>query len=100
MSPIQLRGSDTVVRNEGLLAAEVDGELVAMSVENGVVYGLNAVGARVWALIEEPRTIDSLCAQLMGEFEVDAEVCARDVTELLAQLYQEKLITVRNPPGH
>lgn len=89
-----LTGADVVVRNSGLLSTEVDGELVAMSVENGVCYGLNAVGTRIWALIAEPRSIDSLCAQLLQEFAVDAETCRTEVATLIESLRAESLVSV------
>ena len=90
-----LTGDAIVVRNEGLLTTEVDGELIAMSVEQGACYGLNGVGTRIWALIAEPRSIDSLCEQLLGEFEVEPDRCRREVVELLGELRADGLVTVR-----
>ncbi|MES2033623.1 MAG: PqqD family peptide modification chaperone [Pseudomonadota bacterium] len=90
----RLTGADIVVRNEGLLSTEVDGELVAMSIENGACYGLNAVGTRIWALIAEPRSIDSLCAQLLTEFKVDAETCRSEVMDLIESLRAEAMVTL------
>ena len=92
---IRLEGDTVVVRNEGLLTAEVDGELIAMSVEQGVCYGLNGIGTRIWALIDEPQSVDNLCRQLLGEFDVEEHRCRREVTELLEQLRGEGLVTVR-----
>jgi hypothetical protein len=87
-------GSTTIVRNDGLLSTEVDGELLAMSVERGSCYGLNGVGTRIWALIEKPRSIDSLCAQLVSEYEVDEAQCRREVIDLIAELRDERLVTL------
>lgn len=89
-----LSGDAMVVRNPGLLTTEVDGELMAMSVESGTCYGLNGVGTRIWELIVEPRSIDSLCAQLLGEFDVEEERCRREVAELVEELRAEGLVTV------
>jgi len=91
-----LSGDTIVARNESLLTAEVDGELMAMSIEQGNCYGLNAVGTRIWALLAEPRTIDELCASLLDEFEVDATRCREEVTSLLEELREEGLATVRS----
>jgi hypothetical protein len=89
-----LAGDSVVVRNEGLLTAEVDGELMAMSVEKGSCYGLNGVGTRIWALIAEARTIDAICASLLSEYEVDAAQCRSEVIDLLEALCAEGLATV------
>ena len=91
----ELSGDSVVVRNEGLLTAEVDGELMAMSVERGNCYGLDAVGTRIWALISEPRTVDELCVLLMREYEVGPDRCRSDVLSLLGDLRAEGLATVR-----
>lgn len=92
----RLSGADVLVRNEdGLLTTEVDGELIGMSVEQGTCYGLNAVGTRIWALLAEPRSVDSLCEQLMGEFDVEEDRCRREVIELLGELRADGLVTVR-----
>ena len=92
----RLTGADVLVRNEGgLLTTEVDGELIGMSVEQGACYGLNAVGTRIWALLAEPRSVDSLCEQLQAEFDVEGDRCRREVVELLEELRAEKLVTVK-----
>jgi len=94
MTAVKLAGGDVVVRKGDLLTTEVDGELIAMSIENGACYGLNAVGTRIWALIEAPRSIDSLCATLLEEFDVTPETCRDQVTELLASLQAEGLVEI------
>jgi hypothetical protein len=90
-------GGDTVlVRSGGLLSAEVDGELMAMSIDRGTCYGLNAVGTRIWALLAEPRTIDDICAQLVQEYDVDPAQCRSEVIGLLEELCEEGLTSVRS----
>lgn len=90
-----LDGGSVVTRSDALLTAEVDGELIAMSVDHGACYGMNPVGTRIWALLAEPRTIDSLCAQLAEEYDVDLATCRRDVLDLLETLGAEQLVTVK-----
>ena len=88
-----LTGADVVVRNDDdLMTTMVDGELIGMSVEQGSCYGLNSVGTRIWDLIAEPRTVDSLCEQLADEYEVQPEDCRRDVLAYLEALRAEGLV--------
>jgi len=95
MTHSEFRNSDVFVRNDAaLVSAEVDGELVGLSVEKGVCYGLNAVGTRIWALLETPRSLGDLCAQLTDAFDVEPERCEREVVALLAELRSEGLVTV------
>jgi hypothetical protein len=91
----ELSGTAVVTRNDGLLTAEVDGELMAMSVEKGICYGLNAVGTRIWALIAEPRTVEELCALLVSEYEVDPAQCRSEVLGLLEDMSAEGLATIQ-----
>lgn len=92
-----LTGADIVVRNDaGLLTTVVDDELVGMSVEQGACYGLNGVGTRIWDMLAEPRSIDSLCDELTREYEVEREQCLAEVTDLLEELRSEGLLAVRD----
>src|SRR5688572_12435854 len=92
-----LTGADIVLRSDaGLLTTVVDDELIGMSVEQGVCYGLNGVGTRIWDLLAEPRSIDSLCDELMGEYDVEREQCLKEVMDLLEGLRSEGLLVVRN----
>jgi hypothetical protein len=90
--PITLES--TVSRNFGVVEAEIKGEIVAMNIDTGNCYGLNSVGSRIWSLLADPVQIGGLCEQLITEFQVDPEVCERDVLELLRELYAEELISV------
>ena len=92
---MQLAGTDVLVRdNDNLLTTVVDGELIALSVADGVCYGLNSMGTRIWALLAEPRSVDSLCEQLTREFEIGEEACRREALEFLEQLRAEGMVSV------
>ena len=81
-----------IIRCDDLLEADVNGEIVALHVEKGQCYGMNAVASRVWALLAEPTSPDQICARLSAEFDVDAETCRTDVAALIAELRSEGLI--------
>jgi hypothetical protein len=86
--------SDTalIVRCEDLLEADVNGEIVALHIDKGQCYGMNAVASRVWAMLAEPTSPADICARLGDEFDVDADTCRRDVGALLEDLRKEGLI--------
>jgi len=81
-----------VSRRAELIETEVDGELVALHVDNGTCYGFNGTATRVWALIEQPKRLSELKAQLLREFDVEPEVCDRQVTSLLSELEADGLV--------
>ena len=90
-----ITGNAILVRNDAeLLTTVVDGELIGMSIEQGACYGLNGVATRIWELLAEPRSLDSLCAELTTEYEVDAGRCRREVLGLVEELRAEGLVSV------
>ena len=81
-------GLDTTLnRNDDLLHASVGAEeCVMMSIEAGSYYGLNAVGSRIWELLESPKTVGQLCRQICEEFEVDKGTLDQDMAALATDL--------------
>lgn len=89
-----LTGLHTLLsRNADILHAPVGTEeAVMMSIEAGRYYGLNAVGARIWELLEKPQTIQQLCAQISTEFDVDAQTCQIAVEEFTRDLIDNGIV--------
>jgi hypothetical protein len=70
-------------------------ESAILSLKNSVYYGMNPVGTRVWNLLKQPRSIEEMRDTLLREYEVDAELCERDLLNLLEKMRSEGLIEVR-----
>ena len=83
-----------VVKVRQLLEAEVDGEIVALDVDNGQCYGLNAVATKIWALLDETSSLREVCARLEGEFDVEPSECAQQVRALVDELQADGLVAV------
>jgi hypothetical protein len=80
-------------RNSDILYAPVGSEeMVMMSVTAGRYYGLNTVASRVWELLETPKTIAQLCAQICEEFEVDAQTCETEVLKFVQDLISNGVV--------
>ena len=94
-----LSQNSQVQRNPKLLANQMDGEIVMMSIDNGEYYGLDEVGSRIWELMETPVTVHNLVEQLMNEFDVDYDDCLRDTQEFLEDLLEKDLVLVKNEPA-
>jgi Coenzyme PQQ synthesis protein D (PqqD) len=69
-------------------------ESAILNLKNTVYYGLNPVGARVWNLLQQARTVGELRDALLNEYDVDAERCETDLLELLEKMRSEGLIQV------
>lgn len=86
-------GLDTVVSQvEEIVASDMDGETVMMSIENGEYYGMDAIGSRIWALIEKPAKVLDLINTLLEGFDVDREMCEKDVLKFLNELNDNKIL--------
>lgn len=79
-------------RSDDPVTADVDGEVVMMSLARGNYYGLDAVGSRIWDLLITPLPVAELLTQLQAEYEVDADTCRRDTLLFLAELEQQGLV--------
>ena len=90
-----LSGRSTVVSAKEQLWCDLAGEAAILNLRNGVYYGLNPVGARVWNLIQTSRTVNEVRETLLNEYDVDPDRCERDLLALLQQLAAEGLIDVK-----
>lgn len=73
---------------------EVSDGAVLLQMEDEIYFGLNSVGARIWQLLP-PKcvSLDELCAQLGATYpDVATDQLRADVTELLGQLQEAKLL--------
>ncbi|MEM9486950.1 MAG: PqqD family peptide modification chaperone [Cyanobacteria bacterium P01_F01_bin.116] len=78
------------------IASELGGEAVILNLATGIYYGLNEVGARVWELIQQPCTFDSIFHALLEEYEVDSDLCKQDLTKILVEMKEACLVEVND----
>ena len=96
--PLELQ-SRVVVSDEQVHTSLGD-EAVILGLGDGVYYGLDAVGARVWSLLATPRQVSEIVDVVTEEFDVGREGCAHDVLELLGELAERRLIREESDEGH
>ena len=85
-----------IVADSKQVSCEVDGETVILHLKDGIYYGLNAVGTHIWSLIQQPRSVETILEVLSSEYEVEPEVCRRDLLALLEELASHGLVEVRD----
>jgi hypothetical protein len=74
------------------LSTEVGGEVVILNLADETYYGLPEVGALVWQLLSQPRTLAELRDAVVAEFEVEPESCEADLRGLLEELSERRLV--------
>src|SRR5260370_39432478 len=84
-----------VVAAGDVLASDFGSEMVILNLGDGVYYGLEDVGIRIWHLVRKPTTVAVVCATLLQEYDIDLASCERDVRELLGSLAERGLVEIR-----
>lgn len=77
------------------VSCELGDEAAILNMKNTVYYGLNPVGACVWSLVQQSRSVREIRDALLEEYDVQAERCERDLLGLLEKMREQGLIEVR-----
>lgn len=91
--------STTVVATDDQLSTTVDGEAVLLQLESGRYYGFNEVASRIWELVQKPRTMSEIRAEILDTYDVSPEQCTRDVRSVLSEMAAADLVEI-DPDGH
>ena len=86
--------SDKVTIPAPVMARQVGDETVILDLAGGTYFGLDPVGARIWQLITEGRTLVQVCDAMIAEYEVSREVIERDVLALVQTLLDKSLVNI------
>ena len=71
---------------------ELGGEGVILSVGTGTYFGLNALGTRLWQLLQRPQSVGELREVITREFAVSAERCDADLLVFIDSLQANGLL--------
>ena len=85
-----------VVAAKGGLSRAVEQEVAILNLKNGTYYGLDRVGAYVWNLIQQPRSVAEIRRAMLEKYEIDEARCERELLDLLGELRSEGLIEVQS----
>jgi hypothetical protein len=81
-----------VSRSPTVLTAEVDGEIVMMSIEEGHYFGLDQIGSDIWKRIERPCSFAALIDGLAADYEADRTTIVTDVQNLLGHMVERDIV--------
>jgi hypothetical protein len=88
--------SDTtvVVAARDVMTADFAPDVVLLNLQDGVYYGVEDVGARVWTLLQTPMSLRAILDTVAAEFDVEPARCDRDVRAFVEQLVARGLAGV------
>jgi hypothetical protein len=98
MNRRQLSKKSVVVAASDQISSTLEDEVVILNLADSVYYGLNPVGAHIWTLIQQPRTIEEVVSMLLDEYEVERSQCLADVSALIQQMVDRQLVKIVDEP--
>ena len=87
------KDSIVVVADE-VVSCDLDGEAAILDTKDGIYYGLDPVGAKIWNLIQKPILLEEVIQIILNEYEVDKNQCTNDIFELIEELLDNRLVKV------
>jgi hypothetical protein len=72
----------------------LDTEALVVDVKGGLLYPLNAVGARIWELCDGARSVDEIVVMLADEFDAPEPTIRADAVEFIDRLADAKLVSI------
>ena len=87
---------DTLVRvPKDVVFRELDGEAVILNLESGMYFGLDAIGTRIWRLVEEHGSLRAVWEGMQREFEAPGEALRSDLLTFIDELSAKGLVNLQ-----
>ena len=84
--------TDRVRIPQEVLARQVGDETVMLDLAKGTYFGLDPVGARMWQLLAEGKTLAEICDAIVEEYDVSRDAVEQDLLGLVADLMAQGLL--------
>lgn len=84
-----------ICRNPEMIANEIDGDLVIMSLTTDAFFALNSVGIAIWDLLEKPTAVEAIIAHILATFDVSQQQCESDVLLFIENMLNSNTIFIR-----
>ena len=88
---------NTFILSKDALFRDLDGEAVILDLDSGTYFGLNAVGTRIWQLIQQHGRLMAVFDELCREYDVAPDKLESDLLELVSRLVEARLGEVKYP---
>ena len=82
----------TVVIPDGVLYQPIGEEIVLLDLNEGIYYGLDPIGSRIWMFMVDKMTPRQILTRLAEEYEADEVTLEADLLDLVRQLEARKLL--------
>ncbi|HZT76377.1 MAG TPA: PqqD family protein [Vicinamibacterales bacterium] len=87
-----MSGATVLVAARDVMTADFSPEVVLLNLHDGMYYGVEDVGARVWALVQTPIALADIVDTVIAEFDVEPSRGEREVRAFLQELVERGLV--------
>ena len=78
--------------SQQVVAREVADETVILDLASGAYFGLDPVGAEIWRLLADGKSLGEVCDAIYEAYDVSRDELERDVAALTCDLEAKRLI--------
>lgn len=74
------------------ITSQLGDESVILALGDGIYYGLDEIGTRIWTQLQSPRSIKEICDTLVENYDVERATCGEAVAALLQDMEARGLL--------
>jgi len=91
----ELSEKSTISINQQVAFTQIDEDIVLMGPDNGLFYGINALGAEIWLLLKSQKhSLKTIYEHIQQRYDIDEIQCIADVNHFFAMLQKEGFISI------
>lgn len=80
------------IKNNESISSKLLDEQVILDIEKGKYFSLNPVATKIWDILEQPLTIDTLCDKLVEVYNIEKEKCRVETIAYIQEMMKLGLI--------
>lgn len=79
-------------KNENVASAQLDNEICIFDPDEGSYLSLNETASEIWQMLVEPLEINEIMKKLTDIYEIDYQICHKDVISFLKKAKESNMI--------
>lgn len=84
-----------ISRNPDVAFTQIDDDLVMMGPKDSLFYGVNAMGAKIWSLLEcKTLSLSDICELIQQDFEVTEAECVNDSMQFVQAMVEQNMLVI------
>jgi len=78
------------------VSCDIGSQMAILNLKSGIYYGLDAVGCRLWDLVQSPTPLSEIEGALLAEYDVEPSRLRPEIRDLCQTLARAGLIEIRD----